>query len=230
MNLPFWTDAGVIDPDAAVPAGQPKVFESVPSAWDIMRIGSPRTIMPGIVEIRNKGRKKRTNRHKAPGVSGQDETVLGYDPCELEIDVIMWHAVQWAKFQKLVPTLQAGKLAPPDPLINGGGGLSVFGITATPPGSPSNQGRDAPVAMYHPELQMLGITLVIVDNICTPRPWKGKPDVRFVLLQCHEYRKPKSGKTQKVKGAITRGVNNAPSLAANNPDATTDPVHTAGAP
>jgi hypothetical protein len=108
-----------------------------PASWDRFTIEGE--IFPGLAKVHPRI-KKRHDKKKAAGVSGQTITTLGSDPMELDIEVRIWTQEQWTDIQLRIEDLM--------PL----------------------SGKPEPVDVFHPAIAAYGVRQFIFTDFDGPTP------------------------------------------------------------
>lgn len=187
-SVAFW-DSGVKD-ESTLPSGSGEGLRTINQTfsdhpWDVVWIGSPRRALPGICKIMDGGTEIGIDAKNPDGKDGAAITVKGYRPGPFEISCTVWTARQWVE---LLAVLEAIWRRPNKELKT----RQVDGRKTTV--------SDIAVGVYHPALEMYGITSCVVKGPTFPTdgPFDG---ARTVRIKCVQNVPP--GKKRQTKTATT---------------------------
>lgn len=181
LNVPYWDalvdigDEGSGDATApGVPAGSFGYGEGdtfMKNPWDVVNLnGKP---LPGLCKVKAIG-KLTIDRKKPPGADGLTITSQGYDPGNVDIEILLWTWAQWKEMVQAAVTLWA---------------------------RPRRGGQIKALDISHPALSLWGIRSVVIEGVSIPEPGS-IPQSMVVRLKAVEHLPPdQKNKTKTVKAS-----------------------------
>jgi hypothetical protein len=139
-----------------------------PELWDSISFGGGAFTWSGKIEIRGASRYYKWQQKNSPGRKGATQTFQATFPKPFTIKFFIWTDSQWT----LLPGL-----------------LQVFfydGSKTAPDGSP----LIVPVDIYHPQLAMVDIFQVVIDEIMSPEVDQERSGWATMLVKMREFLPP----------------------------------------
>jgi hypothetical protein len=175
-SIPYW-DALVDTGDGGVPAGSFGYGEGetfMINPWDVVVLnGKP---LPGVCKVKAIG-KLTIDRKKPAGRDGLTITSQGYDPGNVDIEILLWTWKQWKEMVTAAVTLWA---------------------------RPRRGGQVKALDIFHPGLALWAIRSVVIECVSIPEPGP-VPQSMVVRLKAVEHLPPdqkNKTKTMKASGNV----------------------------
>lgn len=192
--------------DGTAPSGEGPTYPNNP--WDTVFANGKQ--IPGICKVKCEPKIQITE-NKAHGNDGATLVLGGHLPGRVEIDVLLWTADQWDKFQELLPILWRKPYKADKAVVNFArrSGFAI-GIGADVNEStialakarnltiPQARLYQSAVVVTHPAFDLLSINSVVVEGISTPEDG-AIPQSKTIRLLCRQYMPPKGGAPTRVK-------------------------------
>ncbi len=208
--------------------------------WDRLVIGGQ--IVPGICEVSASAKYKMDNT-SAPGKKGGKSRNAGYQPTDVDIRVHIWTPDQWIDFQPLLEYLWPSKKvaqgktnAPSAASVKEANNVIAQATALVASGQTPTAQQDAtlaaaqatiiadnlakkpdaarnPIAVYHPELALLGISNLQIVGMATPNRGAAHQEKVF-SIKAREFLPPTNVNVKNpVRADITAGPLSSPQLA-----------------